>query len=296
MVAILLYRGYRIKNRNNNILLEKNVKIEQQKNEIEKSNKNINSSINYASRIQNSVLPNESVLKEFVKDSFVLWKPKNIVSGDFYFVKNYNGTLYLSAADCTGHGVPGALMSMLGITLINEIIRKPNIYSSSQVVEELRKQIKLSLQQTGQQGEQQDGMDIAFCSINLSNLEMSFAGAHNSCLIFRNENEINNKTHHLYVLDADHQPVGIYAKERPFTEHKFQLQTNDILYIFSDGYASQFGGTRKEKLKIKPFQQYLSEICHLDLSEQKQVLEDKFEKWKGDNEQTDDILVIGVRI
>jgi len=299
VVAILLYRGIRIRNRNNKILFDKNIQIQQQKEEIERSNRNIHSSITYARRIQNSILPNKSVLNEFANESFILWKPRNVVSGDFYYIKKYNDFLFVSAADCTGHGVPGAFMSVLGITLINEIIRSLNITSSSLFLEEMRKQIKLSLQQTGQQGQQQDGMDIAFCVINLSNLEMSFAGANQPCYIFRkdlSEKGDGKEFRHLTILKADRQPVGIFAKERPFTEQKFQLQAGDVLYLFSDGYNSQFGGDRKEKYKQIRFQQLLTEICHLSLSEQELILENKFEEWKGKNEQTDDVMVLGMKI
>jgi serine phosphatase RsbU (regulator of sigma subunit) len=165
----------------------------------------------------------------------------------------------------------------------------------------LRRQIKNALQQTGQGGEQQDGMDIAFCAINLETMEMSFAGAHNPLWLFRNQNltdfEITTDSKYDFIeLPADRQPVGIYLKERPFTEQKIQLEAGDTFYIFSDGYHSQFGGKRNETLKVKRFKELLSEIHQLPISKQREILEQKFNEWKKGYHQTDDVLVLGVRI
>jgi len=277
-----------------------------QKSEIEKKNQSITQSITYAGRIQNAVLPSLNNIISIFNDFFVFFQPRDIISGDFYFIKKINNYVIISVADCTGHGVPGAFMSVLGISLLKEISIKKEITTSSQVLNELREQIKSSLQQTGQHGEQQDGMDIAFCSINSETLEMSFSGAHNPCWIFRTiENEqlkIDNEknklsiiNYQLSILEADHQPIGIYLKEKPFTEHKFQLQKDDIIYLFSDGYESQFGGEKNEKFKTKRFKDLLSEINILPLAEQEQILEQKFNEWKGNYEQTDDVLVVGVK-
>jgi len=300
----------------NHELEHKNEEISLQKRLLEKSHLKITDSITYAKRIQDAVLPQKNSMDLFFPQNFILFKPRDIVSGDFYFIKKIRDYILIAAADCTGHGVPGAFMSMLGTAMLNEIVRNSEISTSAQVLSELRNQIKNSLQQTGLKTEQQDGMDIAFCAINTQTLNMSFAGAHNPCWIFRgvefdltkedfdidNEkfNHENNKqiTHNskLITLEADRMPVGVFLKEKPFTEHTFQLQTGDVFYIFSDGYHSQFGGAQGHPLKSKYLKQTLSEICHLPMNEQQQILENKFDTWRGTNEQTDDVLVLGVRV
>jgi len=293
-----------------NNLQEANNEIISQKDLIEKAHKNITDSILYAKRIQSAVLPESDYISQILPQHFILFKPRDIVSGDFYFIKQIKNITIVAVADCTGHGVPGAFMSMLGIALLNEIIASKEISTSAEVLDELRKQLKNSLQQTGQHGEQQDGMDIAFCAINIENYEMSFAGAHNPCWIFRNDelvvmsDELKNYdneqliTHNskLITLEADRQPVGIFLKEKPFTEHKIQLEKDDVIFVFTDGYSSQFGSEKNETFKTKRFKELLSEICQLPLAEQKQILENNFKEWKGSNEQTDDVLVVGVKI
>jgi len=286
-----------------NLIVEKNDEIGKKNIEIEKKNKDITSSIMYASRIQRALLPSLSILNNHFPNHFVFWNPKDIVSGDFYFSRKINEFIIIAAADCTGHGVPGAFMSMLGITLLNEIIQRNEIQNASKSLDELRILIKKSLNQTGQTGEQQDGMDIAFCAINTETLQMSFAGAHNPCWIFRNEksvmnpeNQLSINNYQLSILEADHMPVGVYVKEKEFTEQLFQLQKDDVIYIFSDGYHSQFGGNANSKYKTKRMKEFLQTICHKTMAEQKDLLEKDFYFWKGDNEQTDDVLVVGIKI
>jgi serine phosphatase RsbU (regulator of sigma subunit) len=303
------------------ILKQANLKITNQKEEIEKVHKHMMDSITYAQRIQSAVLPGTEMVNLLLPYHFILYMPRNIVSGDFYFIKQIRNFTLVAAADCTGHGVPGAFLSMLVLTLLNEIVRKTEIINSSAVLNELRFQIKNSLQQSGQKGEQQDGLDISFCAINIETLEVSFAGAHNPLWLIRNESVKNMKdmkdTKDLkevindnattiqdldlqhstfYVYEADRQPVGVFYKEKPFTEQKIQLQSGDTFYIFSDGYESQFGGEKKEKFQTKQLRDLLSEIQNLSMPEQKKVLETKFIEWKGNNEQTDDVLVVGVKI
>jgi len=283
-----------------------NSEITNQKEIIEKSHQHITDSINYAKRIQTAVLPNPEMVFKLLPENFIFFKPRDIVSGDFYFIKQIDNIILIAAADCTGHGVPGAFMSMLGIALLNEIVRNSEIKNSSQILNELRSQIKRSLQQTGQIGEQQEGMDIAFCSINLENMNLSFAGAYNSCWIFRNEKpktksekldeDLLTSNYSLYTLKADRMPVGIYIFEKSFSEHTFQLQKNDIIYIFSDGYISQFGGENNEKFKTIRLKKILSNIYTLPMVEQQNKLEQEYHNWKGNKEQVDDILIIGIKI
>ncbi len=271
--------------------------VNTQKSEIEQAHKKITDSIVYAKRIQKAVLPNRQLVSSILSNYFILFKPRDIISGDFYFIKIVRNYLILAVADCTGHGVPGAFMSMLGIAFLNEIVRKQENNSSDKILNELRVQIKNSLQQTGKFGEQQDGMDIAICTINLETMEMSFAGAYNPCLIYRKRNlRDSQNSAEVFELPADRQPVGICIKEKPFTEYKIQLLPNDIIYLFSDGYYSQFGGEKHETLKSKKFRTTLSEIYDLPMHEQKIALENKLMEWQGTNLQTDDVLVVGVKI
>jgi len=278
-----------------------NDEIVKQRNEIEHKNLKITDSIQYAQRIQHAVLPSQHILESAFNQSFIIYKPRDIVSGDFYYINRMNQFVFLAAADCTGHGVPGAFMSMLGITLLNEIVRKPEIKSAAPVLDELRSQIKNSLRQTGQLDEQQDGMDIAFCVINTENLQMEYAGANIPLWIIKNGNRLNKRESEisnfsLIVYDSDRQPIGIYPKENPFTNHQIQLEKGDSFYIFSDGYHSQFGGKKRDKMGTKRFQEAILLSADKSLSEQKENLEQNFENWRGANEQVDDILVIGVKI
>jgi len=318
----------------NNQILQKNEELQQQKEEIqaqadsledanqeinvqkellEKAHKNVTDSIQYASKIQNAVLPKQQNLAQLFPEHFIFYKPRDIVSGDFYFAKQINNHILIAAADCTGHGVPGAFMSMLGIAILNEIVRKDEIFTAAQVLDELREQLKIALQQTGQRREQQDGMDIAFCAIDIETLELSFAGAHNPLFLIRNyelgiknlelgimndkeKNQLTNPNFEFIIIEADRQPVGVFYKEKPFTEHKFQLKKEDIIYIFSDGYFSQFGGSENETFKKRNFKEIIVNINKLPMLEQHKIFENTFEQWKGTNEQTDDVLVIGIKI
>jgi serine phosphatase RsbU (regulator of sigma subunit) len=268
-------------------LAEANHEITQQKNLIEKSHIKITDSINYAKYIQTAVMPSEESISGILRNYFIMFEPCDIVSGDFYFIKKVDNRIFIAAADCTGHGVPGAFMSMLGIALLNELVRKPEIKSAAALLEMMRKDIKASLQQTGQHGEQREGIDIALCILNSETGELNFAGAYNPLWLFHN-NELTE-------IIADRQPVGIHPKEKPFTDHSVQLNEGDTFYIFSDGYYSQFGGGNCEKMKTKRFKEIITGVNQLPLSKQKIELESKYYNWKGNEFQIDDILVIGVQ-
>ncbi len=312
ILAVVFFNGRRKQKKANNLLTIQNATISQQNEEIraqneeitsqkriiETSHQHITASIAYASRIQQALLPQLEVINHRFPDNFVYFKPRDVVSGDFYWAHDFSKLFVVIAADCTGHGVPGAFMSLLGISILNEIVTQNNANKPSLILDELRNMLKMMLKQTGQKGEQQDGMDIAFCAINTETFELSFAGAHNSCWIFRKSSNLPDFKNlaDFIELPADRMPVGIYTKEKPFTEQTFQLQTGDTFYIFSDGYHSQFGGVRNLPLKSKYFKELLSEIHSLPMQEQKQILENKFNEWRGENEQTDDVLVLGVRI
>jgi PAS domain S-box-containing protein len=247
----------------------------------------IESSIKYAKRIQNAVLPSREKINSTLHDHFIMFKPRDIVSGDFYWINEVDNKIYIVAADCTGHGVPGAFMSMLGISLLNEIINKGQCKLASEVLNELRKSVKTTLSQTGKDREAKDGMDMAICIVDKDSLNMHYAGAYNPLYLVR-DNE-------LITYKADRMPIGIYVKEKDsFTNHEIQLQKNDRFYIFSDGYSDQFGGEKGNKLSTKKLKEKIMDLQSLSMIEQKEALEKYYDNWKGDLEQVDDVVFIGV--
>ncbi len=259
-----------------------------QRDKIVKQNIAITDSIYYAKRIQKAVLPSKRILKNCFTDFFILFKPRDIVSGDFYWMKEVDNKLVVVVADCTGHGVPGAFLSILGISILKEVIQKDKIYKANSILEELRNKVKLALGQTGERNEQKDGMDISLCIIDKDNNKVQFAGANNSLYLIR-DNEIN-------ITKGDKNPIGIYLNERPFTNHEISFQKNDSIYLFSDGYIDQFGGDRGLKFMSKRFKPLLLKIYKDDMKQQSQILENEFDKWRANYKQIDDILILGVRL
>jgi serine phosphatase RsbU (regulator of sigma subunit) len=294
-----------------NIVLEKQVKertaeIEHQKEEIESQrdlvtiqkekieeiHKEVTDSINYAKRIQTSTLPNIRLLGDFFSDLFILFKPKDVVSGDFYWFAKVENQIVVTVADCTGHGVPGAFMSMLGMSLLKEIVINEYITQPDIILKRLRKGVIKALGQTGTSGEQKDGMDISLCSINLETLEMQWAGANNPCLIIKDGKMIE--------LKADKMPIAIFDIMDKFNLQYVKLQKNDIIYIASDGYADQFGGPDNKKFMSTRFKEFLLTISNKSMVEQKDLLDKTVEDWKNNyeikNDQTDDITVLAIKI
>ncbi len=270
-------------------LAEANHEITLQKELIEKSHVKITDSINYARYIQSAALPRNESVQRLLPLHFIMFLPRDTVSGDFYFVKKVHDKIYIAVADCTGHGVPGAFMSMLGMAILNELVSKPDISNAAELLDIMRLQVKSSLQQTGEYGEQREGMDIALCILDENSREMSYAGAYNPLWLYRKKSGFEE-------IAADRQPVGIHMKEKPFTNHTIQLHTGDTFYLFSDGLYSQFGGANGDKLKVKRFQEMISGIVVLPMEQQKSALELSYANWKGNEIQIDDILVMGVKI
>lgn len=276
--------------RSNLIRKKINAELKLQKQEIEHKNKEITDSINYARRIQQAILPPVNDVYTFLKDCFILYKPKDVVSGDFYgFFPNKDYALII-AADCTGHGVPGAFMSMIGNDQLNNIIVERKINQPALILDELHKGIRTSLKQDQSHGQTRDGMDIALCKLNLENNKLEYAGAMRPLWIVREGKLMETK--------ADKQPIGGLDTEgrKPFTNHIIDLQKGDCIYIFTDGYADQFGGEKGKKFMVKNFEKMLLEINSLSMSEQCKAINAKFETWKSNNEQVDDVLVIGIKI
>lgn len=283
IMVVQLIRANNLKRKANIELAQKNTLITEQK-------KEITDSIQYASRIQNAMLPPGDYLDSLLPERFILFKPRDIVSGDFYYITEKNGKVICIVADCTGHGVPGALMSMLGISFLNEIISKHrDLPHSNEILEELRGHVIKSLHQTGKVGENQDGMDLALYIMDMKTRKMEFSGANNSLWLIR-EGELIEKS-------ADKMPIGIYGwVDDSFTRHDIDLQEGDLIYLFSDGYYDQFGGPSGKKFMIKNFKKLLLKVHSKSMKEQKKIMVETLEQWMADISQVDDILVVGVRV
>ncbi len=258
-----------------------------QRDHIAHQQKSIMDSITYAQTIQNSLLPSAKILKQLLPEHFILFKPRDIVSGDFYWVRDQKDHFYIAAADCTGHGVPGAFMSMLGMALMNEIINKQPDIDPKELLNELRNQIIITLHQKGDPGSAKDGMDIVVCKINRKNLNMQFAGANNSLYHIRDGKLTEYKT--------DKMPVSIHLVMKPFKGQQIQLKKGDAIYLYSDGYADQFGGPEGKKFKYRALKELLVSNWDKAMHSQELLLDNSFENWKGDMEQIDDVVIIGLR-
>jgi serine phosphatase RsbU (regulator of sigma subunit) len=295
-LGFMIFKGYRQKKKANSelesvntVILQKKQEIEKQKDEIEAKNKDITDSIRYAKRIQEAILPPESFVKKLLPGSFILYKPKDIVSGDFYWVESYGHQVFFAACDCTGHGVPGALMSVIGYNLLNQAVHEHGIDRPAVILNELNKGVSKVLRQREEESSVKDGMDVSLCALNTKTLQLEYAGANNPLWIIRADAS-------LVEIKADKFPIGAFIGEelRQFTNQTIQLQPGDTVYIFSDGYADQFGGEKGKKFKYKQLQQLLISIHNRPPEEQKAILDTTIEKWKGSLEQVDDILVMGV--
>jgi serine phosphatase RsbU (regulator of sigma subunit) len=260
-----------------------------QKEKIEIQNIEIKDSIKYASRIQRAILPPGDYISDVIPESFVLNIPKDIVSGDFYWFTEKDDAIIIAVADCTGHGVPGAFMSMLGISFLNEIVNQSNILQPSEILNNLRIHVIGALHQRGEVGESRDGMDIALYSMDVKHKNLNFAGAYNPLIIVRDKQIIS--------LKGDNMPIGISDQVgQSFTNYEYKLAKGDVLYSFSDGYADQFGGQDDKKFNIRNLKNLLLEISELEMTRQREILETRLLEWKGKQEQVDDILILGIRI
>jgi serine phosphatase RsbU (regulator of sigma subunit) len=306
----------------NSMLEQQKQEIEQQRDHISEINEELTDSIHYAERIQKAILPHEDYANEILPDHYILFKPKDIVSGDFYWAGKIKNTVLASAADCTGHGVPGAFMSMLGVSALNEIVKDPNVQRAGQVLDELRQHIINALQQTGKEGEQKDGMDMSILAIDETTGTAQWAGANNSLYFVRKGTEedkltiiadgekveyepnLSEEGYNLYDIKPDKMPIAIYLKMDSFVNNIIELQEGDSLYMYSDGFADQFGGKKGKKFKYKPFKRLILHNQLKSMEEQKQILDEAIEEWKAypdpltghdTFEQVDDICVVGVR-
>lgn len=266
-----------------------NTDLMQSKLELEIKSKETLDSIIYAKRIQEAILPMKERILESLPESFVFHLPRDIVSGDFYWFKRIENKIFIASVDCTGHGVPGAFMSMIGTVLLDDIVEKKGVYEPDQILTELHKDVVKALKQDRKEKASKDGMDIALCVFDTDFKTLKFAGA------FRPLIHISDGV--LIRIKADSAPIGGVGMHVPvFTQHEVVIKKGDSIYIYSDGFADQFGGKRNKKYMTKRFRAFLLSISHLSINEQSKRLQQELDLWKGDADQVDDILVIGIKV
>jgi serine phosphatase RsbU (regulator of sigma subunit) len=282
-LAALLYNRFKVKQKVNIQLEHRNVEITQQK-------KEITDSINYAKRIQESILPPVETWNRFLPDSFIFYRPKDIVSGDFYWIEQKNEFVCFAAVDCTGHGVPGALMSVVGFNLLTQAINEVNLLKPSEILKHLDAGVTKTLRQSEDGKGVKDGMDLSLCTLNTKTLELQYAGAFNS--LYHVSDGV------LTEIKADKFPIGVNLDGivDNYRNHTIQLKKGDSIYLYSDGYADQFGGPKGKKFKYNQLKEMLASICQHPVTEQKKLIESRFDAWKGGLEQIDDVVIIGVRV
>lgn len=261
------------------------LQIESQKEQIQEHSNEVRQSIEYAKRIQEAILPPRSFIKNNLKNSFVLYKPKDIVAGDFYWMEKVGSKVLFACADCTGHGVPGAMVSVVCCNALHRTVNEFGITSPEKILDKTRELVIDTFKNSDR--EVKDGMDIGLCSYDATKNELQFAGANNGLYLFRNGEIIETK--------PNKQPIGNYDKQEPFDLHKITLHPDDTIFLFTDGFADQFGGDKGKKYKYKPFKELLAKLNNTKIEEQGVFIEQEFERWRGEIEQVDDVCIIGVK-
>jgi len=270
-----------------NLTLEQ--KVMERTRQIEQQRLNITDSIHYASRIQKALMLPSEALDKILPSHFVLNKPKDIVSGDYYWVSQKNNCLIITVADCTGHGVPGAFMSIMGINFLNEIVNQSDAIRANEILNELREHMIKSLGQTGHRDEAKDGMEMALCVVDVDKRMIQFSGAFRPLYLIREEE--------LMVINGDRMPIGFYHEEEvSFTNKEIPFKENDIIYLFTDGYVDQIGGPLRKTFKSKQFKELLKGIGQRTMEDQKSILREEHEIWRSGQEQIDDIMILGIKL
>jgi len=287
-----LAKSKEIIERENVVITKQSEEISAQKHVLEEKNKEITDSINYAKRIQSSLIPTENTFKKLFSDSFVLFKPKDIVSGDFYWIYEKGDKIYYATADCTGHGVPGGFMTMLGLTFLEEIVSLNLSTTPDDILNITRDKIVNTLSQSGSGEDSKDGMDMVLCCLDKKKMKLSYAAANNALYIVRKDSE----TFTITEYKGDKQPCGFFPEPKPFTLHTIDLKPGDCVYTLSDGYPDQFGGPKGKKFRYKALEDLLLKNAQLPFQEQKNILDKEIVNWMGDLDQVDDILIIGIKI
>jgi serine phosphatase RsbU (regulator of sigma subunit) len=254
----------------------------------EQQKRELFSSLRYASYIQNALMPTNQEISLCFPEHFIFFQPRDIVSGDFYWLFKRKNNFFLVIGDCTGHGVPGAFMSILGINILNQIILQDRFNTAADILNQMREHVMKALHQTGDEEEQKDGMDLALCWFDVEHATLQYAGAFNPLYI------VSQKK--LLEIPADRMPIGIHpAEESPFKNNTYTLKDNDCLYLFTDGYPDQFGGSEGKKFKYPNFRNTLLNMAHKSMNDQHAFAEEVLQKWQGTEEQVDDILLMGIR-
>jgi len=262
--------------------------IEKQKQLVEENQKEIIDSITYAKRLQLAILPADAEIKKYLPDCFIYYQPKGIVAGDFYWMEHLDNTTYIAAADSTGHGVPGAMVSVVCSNALNRAVKEFSLRDTGKILDKTRDLVLETFAKSGE--EIKDGMDISLCGINILTNKMQWSGANNQLLYIKN----NGKE--LLEIKADKQPIGKTEYPKSFTSHILELQKGDIIYLMTDGYPDQFGGDKGKKYKYKQLEDLLLANSNKPLEEQKNILSQSFDNWKGALEQVDDVTIIGIKI
>lgn len=284
LLLVVVIKGFYNKKRDNKLIVQQKEIVESSRKDLEEKHKEITDSIHYAKRIQAAILPPNKIVKQHLKDSFILYKPKDIVAGDFYWLEVKDKKVLFAAADCTGHGVPGAMVSVVCNNGLNRSVREHGITDPGKILDKTRQIVIQEFEKSDD--EVKDGMDISLCV--LDGQKLYWAGANNPLWIIRNGNLIEVK--------PDKQPIGKYAEEKPFTTHEIELQQGDSIYVFTDGYQDQFGGNKSKKFKAAKLKELLLGIQHENMDIQLNSISQTFDRWRGDLEQVDDVCVIGVRV
>ncbi|NQY09591.1 MAG: SpoIIE family protein phosphatase [Flavobacteriales bacterium] len=259
-----------------------------QKNLIEEKNRDIVDSIRYARRIQKAILPNDRVVKELLDNSFILYLPKDIVSGYFYWVAKTKNKILFAAVDCTDHGVPGAFMSIVGNTILNEAVNEKGLDSPAEILEYVDVKINETLRDENEMFSINDGMDMALCALDRQRNVLEFAGAYNPLYIVRDSELTETK--------GSKRSLGAKDDSKQFENHQFEVKKDDVIFVFFDGFADQFGGEKGKKFKYKQFKELLVKIQEHSMNNQGKLLEKRFNSWKNDLDQLDDVVVVGVKV
>lgn len=290
--STFIYKSLKKQRKANLIISSQKEVVEMQKQLVDNKQKEITDSITYAKRLQNAILPPVNLIKQALPDSFILYKPKDIIAGDFYWFEQNADLIYLAAADCTGHGVPGAMVSIVCSNALNKAVKEFGITETGKILDKATDIVLETFVKSGE--EIKDGMDISLLSIDTKNHKVYWSGANNS--LWYIEDATIGENNKLHVVKPDKQPVGKSDYRKNFTTHEFELKKGTIFYLITDGYADQFGGPNKKKFKYKQLEESIISICNLPLNEQEQYLHKTFEHWKGILEQVDDVTIIGIKI
>jgi serine phosphatase RsbU (regulator of sigma subunit) len=308
VLLILLYRDRNAKRIINKKLEVKSEEVVSKNLQLQQKTVEITDSLNYAKRIQSAILPLESEVISSFKDAFVFYNPKDIVCGDFYWFSNFGKFKLIASVDCTGHGVPGAFLTFLSFNLLNQIVNQQGVTKPSLIIHEVRKGLFALFNQSNKSGTPiNDGLDMSLCFIDETNRVIQYSGVYNPLWLVRNNdikfdaespyNEMEgSKGNKLYEIKGDNIPINDYVNFKPYSNHIINFEPNDILYLFTDGYADQFGGPKGKKFKYKQMQHLFLDMAEKDLSDQKSIVENTFNEWKGDLDQIDDICVIGIKL